>query len=170
MNISRKLAVISLMAGGLAVATVAMAGGHHGHCPHEGPGMMGAPWHGKHDPEKMSQHMTERLAALKMELKLTAAQQKPWDNFETVVKAQIKEMASHAPEMKAHMQQEDKLTAPERLAKMREFMQARLAGLDKLQPALQSLYDSLSPEQRKVMDAFRPFGGPDKSGPRKPAR
>lgn len=162
MNISRKLAVAALMAGGLAVATAAFAGGPHGHCPMDGPGMMGAPWHGKHNPEKMTQHLNERLATLKTELKLTAAQQKAWGNFEAVVQGQIQDMVSHAPEMKAHMEREDTLTAPERLAKMREFMQARLAGLDKLQPALQSLYDALSPEQRKTMDAFRPFGGPHK--------
>lgn len=160
MNISRKLAVVALMAGGLAVATATFAAaGHHGHCPMEGHGMMGGPGHGPLDPAKMTQHMTERLTALKTELKLTAAQQTPWENFETVAKGQIQEMASHAPEMKAHMQREDTLTAPERLAKMREFMQARLAGLDKLQPAVQSLYDALSPEQRKVMDQFRPFAG-----------
>ena len=44
------------------------------------------------------------------------------------------------------------ITVLDRLNRRQQMMQARLAGIQQVQPALQALYGSLSPEQKQIID------------------
>jgi hypothetical protein len=43
-------------------------------------------------------------------------------------------------------------TLLDRLDRMQQFLSARLQGIEAAKPALQSLYQALSPEQRAIID------------------
>jgi hypothetical protein len=51
------------------------------------------------------------------------------------------------------------VTMPEREAHMREMLKDRLAALDAQAPALDALYQSLSPEQKTELDHMGPPHG-----------
>ena len=48
------------------------------------------------------------------------------------------------------------MTVLDRMNRAQEFLSARLDALQSAKPALQALYQALTPEQRAIMD--RPFG------------
>lgn len=107
------------------------------------PGMMKSGM--KFDPAaRADQHLTR----LKTELKPTAQQEPLWNAFADKVKA---ESGSGRQAMQATMQN-DKLTAPERMAAMNTMMKNRLASHEAVSDAFTRLYDSLTPEQKKVAD------------------
>jgi hypothetical protein len=49
----------------------------------------------------------------------------------------------------------DKLTVIDRMQHREQMLQTRLQGLQQVEPAVQALYQSLTPEQKAVLD--RPF-------------
>ena len=127
------------------------------------PGMMGhgdwAPWmmgSGRHHGMMMAPGMIQafaegKLAFLKSWLGITEAQSGTWNNFADVVRAQAKSLAeSQQKRMPASSQPE--LSLPQWVDLHLETMEEHLAAMQKIKPALDALYQALTPEQRQKAD------------------
>lgn len=131
--------------------------------PMGGPGGPGGPGgehgsmmrHGPMDPAKMQAMVAKRLAALKEQLKITAAQEGAWSAFTSTLQPSA-DLHKRRMEMRAEL---DKLSTPERIDKMRTLRTQRDAEMDKRADATKSFYAALSPEQQKVFDAQPMRGG-----------
>jgi hypothetical protein len=128
-----------------------------------GPEMMGhgdwAPWmmgmgrhHGMMLAPGMIQAFAEgKLAFLKSWLGITEAQSGPWTAFADVVRAQAKSMAeSHQKRMPTPGQPE--ATLPQWVDLHLQMMEEHLVAMKKIKPALDALYQALTPEQRQKAD------------------
>ena len=100
----------------------------------------------QHDPVKMQENMLKRQAALKAQLKITAAQEGAWTTFSTSMQPPAKGARPNEADF-------DKLTTPERIDTMRAMRVERDAAMDKRADATKVFYAALSPEQQKVFDA-----------------
>jgi hypothetical protein len=103
----------------------------------------------------MTEHVEGRLAFLKTELKITAAQMPFWNKFAQAVRDNAKTMRSM---MQGRMMQSG-MTAtsqsanlPNRLALRETMMTAHLDALRKLKAAVDPLYAAFSDEQKKAAD------------------
>lgn len=149
-----------LLAGVLASASfVALS-----QAPGMGPGgaMMGpgGPMHqgmdhpglGRMDPARRQARMEKRLAVLKAQLKLTAAQEGAWTTFTTALKPPAGPQVKHPDAIEMA-----KLTTPERIDKMKALHSQHVndmsAAMDKRGEATKAFYAALTPEQQKVFDA-----------------
>jgi protein CpxP len=106
------------------------------------------------------------LAALKVELKITANQENAWKTFTDKARKQAETMPAQRAQMFAHMQATDQ-PAPERLAQRTEFARQRIANMETMTAAVKDLYAVLTPEQKKIADgllARGPMGGPGGMG------
>lgn len=92
----------------------------------------------------------QRIETLKTALKITPDQQKKWDG----VAQAMRDNASRMEKLVADKRKipPEKTTAVDDLKTYQDFTQARLDGLKHLTSAFKSLYDSMSPEQRKNAD------------------
>lgn len=144
------LAGLALVAG-LSQARAPMAGGY---CDMVGPaGMQGMGYHHRMvDPARMQTLWDKHHAALKTQLKLTAAQEAAWTTY----------VAAMTPAPGQTLQRPDvaelaKLSTPERIDKMREIraqhMGEMAAAMDKRDAASKAFYAVLTPEQQKIFDA-----------------
>jgi LTXXQ motif family protein len=117
-------------------------GGHHG--------MMMAPG--------MIQAFAEgKLAFLKSRLDITEAKSGPWNAFADVVRARARSLAeSQQKRMPAPGQSESSL--PQWVDLHLETMEEHLAAMKKIKPALDSLYQALTPEQRQKADQLIRIG------------
>jgi hypothetical protein len=139
-----------------------------------GPGMRRSAM--KFDPAaRAEQHLTW----LKAEIKPTAQQEPLWNAFADKAKA---EAGKGRAAMRDKLQDE-KLTAPERMAQMNAVMKERLAAHEAVTESFKRFYDSLTPEQKKTADlhmarmgamggpgGMRGPGGPGGTPPAKPAQ
>jgi hypothetical protein len=151
-------------AGALAFAQPGMGG--PGGCDGR---MMGTMQRTNFDPAaRADQH----LAQLKADLKLTAAQEPLWQAFADKVKAEagkgIQAMRSNAQDLS--------LSAPDRMAQRTEIMKERVATMESANASFRQLYDSLSPDQKRVADIHAARMGQDgrrghmgRGGPQGPA-
>ncbi len=150
--------VVATLALGIAAAAFAHSEGGPGFAPCAGdhPGMgqghRSGPWGGK-DPVAFAEN---RLAHLKVDLKISAQQEGAWQAFTVKAKKQAEEMQavrSKLPQAAA--------TAPERMAQRSEMMRAGLAGMESMTAAFKDLYAALSPEQKAIADRhFGAMNGP----------
>ena len=92
----------------------------------------------------------QRIETLKTALKITPDQQKKWD----AVAQAMRDNASRMEKLVAEKRRipPEKTTAVDDLKTYQDFTQARLDGLKHLTSAFKSLYDSMSPEQKKNAD------------------
>jgi LTXXQ motif family protein len=108
-----------------------------------------AEWHQKMCTEHYARKAS-RLAYLEAKLALTEPQRAEFNKWR-----QIK-LDAAGERRTACLQHQHKegatLTALDREARREKFLSARLAQLQASKPALQALYDSLSPEQKTVFD------------------
>lgn len=117
--------------------------------------------HHKGDPaqraEKRAQHRAERLAKLKSELQLTAAQEPAWATFTT---------SMQPGERPARLDRKgmEQLTTPERIDRMRALRAQHAAEADRRGEATKAFYAALTPEQQKTFDAKAHRGGPRMGG------
>lgn len=120
--------------------------GGPGGCDGAGPrkaGMMREGMPGAMDPAR-------RLDQLKGELKITAQQEPVWQAFADQTKGSMgKGMAA----MRDNKLADEKLSAPERMAKMQTLMKERVAAMESANDAFKRLYAALSPEQQAAADA-----------------
>lgn len=156
MESSKKIFATLVAAGILGTTAIAWAqpgmGGGRGDC---GMGQMGMGGMGgkpgmmksgmKFDPAaRAEQHLTW----LKSELKPTAQQEPLWNAFADKAKAE----AGKGMQAMRDKAQDDKLTAPERMAQMNSVMKERLTAHEAVTDSFKRLYESLTPEQKKTAD------------------
>jgi len=98
------------------------------------------------------EHMQQRIAKLKADLKLTPAQETAWNTYAATFKP---------GERPQRMEREDfaKLTTPQRIDKMREMRAQRAADADRRGEATKAFYASLNPAQQKAFDVAMPMHG-----------
>jgi hypothetical protein len=89
-----------------------------------------------------------RIAYLKSELKITAAQESAWKAFADQTKQQAEAMQA----LMATIQGSAQATAPERLEQYNQIMKKRQEQMEKGTAAFKSLYAVLSPEQKALAD------------------
>ena len=94
-------------------------------------------------------HIDGRIAFLRAELKLEAAQAKLFEPVEKVLRDIAAKHADHPMPMSAANQ-----SLPDRLDAMEKFMAEHLDGLRALKSALTPFYAALSPQQREVADSW----------------
>ena len=116
---------------------------------------------GHRDPAKMQAMVTKRLADIKARLNITAAQEGAWTSFAAAMQPPAHIGGRPTPEQRAEF---DKLSAPERIDKMRALRTQRMgdrsSAMDKRGEAAKTLYAALSPEQQKLFDAELKKPGP----------
>ena len=119
---------------------------------------------GRHDPAQMQAWMAKRQAEMKAKLKITPAQEGAWTAFTAAMQPPARMRGGERP-MAAQRAELDKLTAPERIDKMKALRTQRMsemnAEMDQRGDATKAFYAALSPEQQTVFDAeHRKMGGP----------
>jgi hypothetical protein len=137
-------------------------GGEHGMSGSDRPGMRGWPMMRRMMMQRNPQERcTERLAwraamraYAEVKLNLTAEQRPLWDRVQSTAQAEEQKerqlCASRMPDTGS--------TLPERLDRMQQFLSMRLEALQSAKPAVQALYQALTPEQRAILD--HPFRRP----------
>ena len=95
-----------------------------------------------------------RRAYVEAKLNLTAEQQPLWDKAQSA--AQTEEQKER--QLCASLKPGAEPTTLERMDRMQQFLSARLEGLQAAKPAVQALYQSLTPEQQAIFN--RPFRRP----------
>src|SRR5512143_3984609 len=128
-----------------------------------GPGMMGhgdwAPWmmgpgghHGMMMAPGMIQAFAEgKLAFLKSWLGITEAQSGPWNAFADVVRAEAKSL-TEAQQKRMPTSGQPEWTLPQWIDRHLQTMDECLVAMKKVKPALDALYQALTPEQRQKAD------------------
>ncbi|TXT41576.1 MAG: hypothetical protein FD135_207 [Comamonadaceae bacterium] len=158
-NLKISLVAGLLLAAGLAYSQSPMGGAP---CDMMGGGMPGQGMShrgmGKMDPARMQAMMDKRHAALKTQLKITAAQEAAWTTFMAAHQAPAGMMGKQQPVM-ADLA---KLSTPERIDKMKslhtQHMSEMTAEMDKRAEATKAFYAVLTPEQQKTFDAHSMMG------------
>ncbi len=126
----------------------ACAGQGHGH------GMMAGGRHGlSGNPAAM---VEGHLAALKVELKITADQETAWSTFAERARAQAATMPARRAQMRDG--QAANLPAPERLAQRTAMARQHIASMESMTAAVKDLYSVLTPEQKKTADQIISHG------------
>ena len=136
--------------------------GEHGMPGHDGPGMRGWPMMRRMmmrgDPqERCTDRLARRaarLAYVEVKLNLTAEQRPLWNKVQSAAQAEGQKEAQLCASLKAGAEP----TMLDRLDRMQQFLSARLEGLQSERPAVQALYQALTPEQQAILN--RPFRRP----------
>jgi protein CpxP len=107
----------------------------------------------------------ERITQMHQRLKITPEQQQGWDAFAQVMRDNVSATSEAYQKRQASIAT---MSAPENMQNFAQIEQARAQGVQNLAAAFQTLYGTLSDEQKKTADAmFRRYE--DRPGPRKPA-
>lgn len=117
---------------------------------HSGMGMMG---HGMMND--MGPMMEGRLAYMKAELGITAEQTAAWDDYAKAMKARVASMQERRTEMMKVMHSGSAL---DRLDARTKAMEDMVESLKAVRPAVVSLYNALSADQKKKADALLGMG------------
>jgi hypothetical protein len=126
-----------------------------------GPGHDGMMHHGwerwaKMSPQKACVDRIARhagaIASIGFKLDLTAEQKPLWDKVVAVTQSSEDAQRKLCDALPATAQDRDKLTALDRLHHREQVLQARLQAMQKADPAVQALYDKLSPDQKQILD------------------
>jgi hypothetical protein len=97
-------------------------------------------------------HRAAKRAYIGVKLNLTAEQQPLWDKVQSAAQAEEQQERQLCAALKAGAEP----TMLDRMDRMQQFLQARLNGLQAAKPAVQALYQALTPEQQAIIN--RPFG------------
>lgn len=92
-----------------------------------------------------------RRAYVETKLDLTAQQRPLWDKLQTIAQGEVQRERALCQQLKPGQQ----TTIIDRMNRAQEFLSVRLDALQSAKPALQALYQALTPDQRAIMD--RPF-------------
>jgi Spy/CpxP family protein refolding chaperone len=160
MNINRKILVGTIAAALAATSAYAQpqgpdagrGGGHHG-------------MHGSHHGGKSlspAARVEGRLAALKVELKITPNQESAWKTFADRSRKQAESRQARREQLRNRAKAD--LPAPERLAQRTAFAKQRVASLENMTAAVTDLYAVLAPEQKKTADQLLARGPRDGGG------
>lgn len=95
------------------------------------------------------EHIEQRITRLHDQLKITSAQESTWKDFAQVMRDNA--TAMHERIQKC-MQNKDKMTAPESMKAYSDMAEEHVKELKKLSSAFDTLYNSMSPDQKKNTD------------------
>lgn len=95
------------------------------------------------------QHVEARIKQLHGQLHITSAQDSQWNQFAQTMRDNARDM-DEAAEQRA--QQFPTMTAVDNMQSYEKLAEDHVQHLQKLIPAFQALYDSMSPEQKKTAD------------------
>ena len=113
------------------------------------------PGHGPMANVDPATFVDSRLADLKTQLNITAAQETAWQAFADAAKQQATGMQAMRAQMLA-----DSGTAPERMAQRASAMQQRATSMTTMSKAFNGLYAVLTPEQKTIADQHFGTMGP----------
>jgi hypothetical protein len=97
-------------------------------------------------------HRAARYAYIEVKLNLTVEQQPLWDKVQSAAHTEEQQERQLCAALKPGTEP----TELERMDRMQQLLQARLNGLQAAKPAVQALYQALTPEQQAILN--RPFG------------
>ena len=106
-----------------------------------------------------------RIKQLHDQLKITAAQEPQWNGVAQAMRDDAQAMQSAIAKLRQNRAQ---ATAVDELRGYQEVTETHVAGLQKLIPAFEALYNTMSPEQKKTADAA--FRHQRRGGNRTPAK
>jgi hypothetical protein len=106
------------------------------------------------------QTVEQRITMLKSSLKITPDQEPKWDKVATAMRENAAAMDKLVKEKQAKAQN---ITAVDDLKTYQDFTKAHLDGLKNLTSAFESLYSSMSADQKKNADQVFHSFGPSKS-------
>ena len=89
-----------------------------------------------------------RRAYVETKLNLTAEQRPLWDKVQSAAQAEEQKERQLCASLKPGTDQ----SLLDRMDRMQQFLSARLDGLQSAKPSVQALYQSLTPEQRAILD------------------
>jgi hypothetical protein len=89
-----------------------------------------------------------RRAYVEAELDLTAEQRPLWDKLQNIAQAEQQKERQRCQQLKPGEQS----TALDRMDRAQQSLSARLDALQSAKPAVQALYQSLTPEQKAIFD------------------
>jgi hypothetical protein len=95
-----------------------------------------------------------RLAYVQVKLNLTAEQRPLWDKVQSAAQAEGQKEAQLCASLKPGAEP----TVLDRMDRMQQFLSARIEALQSEKPAVQALYQALTPEQQAILN--RPFRRP----------
>ena len=113
--------------------------------------MMHRMWMGGDPQERCLDRLAWRAARrafVETKLDLTAAQRPLWDKVKTA--AQTEEQKER--QLCASLKGSAAPTIVERMGRLQQFLSARLDGLAAAKPAVEALYQALTPAQRAILD------------------
>jgi hypothetical protein len=123
----------------------------------DGPGMRGrrGMMHHMMMPQDPKERCEDRLAwraamraYAEAKLNLTAEQRPLWDKVQSAAQAEEQKERQLCTTLEAG----GDATLLDRLDRMQQFLSTRLEGLQSAKPSVQALYQSLTPEQRAILD------------------
>ncbi len=104
------------------------------------------------------------IAGLQRRLKITPAQQPQWDAFTAVMRQNATHMETLQRDRAAKVAS---MTAPEDMRSYAEVARAHAEDLQRLVPAFDEVYASMTPEQKAIADkTFHEFQGRSRGRPR----
>jgi LTXXQ motif family protein len=92
------------------------------------------------------------IASIGFKLNLTSDQQPLWDKLVSVTQSSEAAQRKLCDALPASAQDRDKLTALDRLHHREQVLQAKLQAMQQADPAVQALYDKLTPAQKEILD------------------
>lgn len=95
---------------------------------------------------------TGMVASIGFRLNLDDQQKPLWDKVVQVTQSSADAQRKLCDALPANADDRDKLTALDRLHHHEQVLQARLDAMKQVDPAVQALYDKLSPQQKEVLD------------------
>jgi hypothetical protein len=136
----------AVFAGG--IASQALAADHPDEMAHK---MDVADWHKQMCTDHFARDVG-RVAYIEAKLSLTDSQRPLFDGWKQTVLGSAKSREASCLARQARMDGPHDHSILERQAREEDMLQHRLADLTAEQPSLKALYDSLSPEQKQVLD------------------
>ena len=109
-------------------------------------------------PGGTMQNVEGHIAFLKVELKITEAQQKPWDQFADALRTNAKTLSAASGAMMSGMMAgmmggaDNKMPPAARLEQQEKLLTLQLGALQRSRTALEGLNAVLSDEQKKRLD------------------
>jgi LTXXQ motif family protein len=92
------------------------------------------------------------IASVGFKLNLTSDQQPLWDKVVSVTQSSEVAQRKLCDALPANAQDRDKLTVIDRMHHREQVLQARLQAMQQADPAVQALYDKLTPAQKAILD------------------
>jgi LTXXQ motif family protein len=92
------------------------------------------------------------IASIGFRLNLTPAQKPLWDKVTAAAQTAQDAQRKLCEALPASVEARGKETVIDRMNHWQQMLQARLQGLQQAEPAVQALYQTLSPEQKAILD------------------